>query len=1206
MLRFVNLLSGAVRRFPWPTIVAVIVISAVLGAFTSQQVIADGNEGFAPDAPELDASNEIGDLFGDDSSGTVMQVVVSSEDGDVITTGGFETVSLVEEILADSALADDLQDTDQGSVISFLAPVQGLDAGQGPSARIVIGTDGGDVFTPEGLRLVGDVIDVATASPAAGKLATDTAGGPVNSFLTPILAPGQQGPTAQVAVSVDGGDVITAEGLEASLALQQAVLQSPLAAKLPQGDPAQPPVFGFMTPVEAAIAQGQFDAAAPTPAIKTAWTQSLASLPTQAAESIPFLLSNDQDLDAPAAERGLVSFSLTEPLTADEEAALAEIVASVPVAEGVELAYLPATPADAETLKTTYLIRTDFLPAEAAEFLPFLSSTDADLSVPEAEKGLVVLSLTEELTAEESAGLAEALAAIDAPSGYHVGYLPMEPTTEELKAAYADNLAFIPAEFAGQVEALLSDDADPDAATASSGLMIVFLENPTTEAAFADFSERQQAFVDELDAASFPEGYSAGAFSFGLIFSAGGDATGEIGRMFGLAAAIIVVVLLFNFWVRVRRRGGTWWAIRRTLADTFLTLVTILLAITWMQGLGVLLGPDYLGVIGYFNQIVQILPILIIGLGVDYGIHMTSRYREELAAGNDVPESIRHAIRTVGVALVLATLATMVGFLTNIVSPVPALADFGILAAAGILSAFLLMLTFVPAIRLLLDRRAERAGRLDGSDLDLESTPGIIGPLVAGVVGGFFAYLASVGLESAIEGDAFADLFDPARAGIFVAIGAFVGVTLLQLPRVTGAVSVVAEKFAWGVVIIALVLAGVGEFGRQQLETSFSFTDFVPTDNPLLETFDTITEDFGGGFGETTNVLVGGDGSDVATVAVHNAQVDAWENLRDTPDVTQFGDDPAVDVSPIAVIVDLQDPQSDVYVAEAEDLLAEAGVGDDLRVAAGTDVVALYDLLGDLAPEAADASLHADGDGGYDAALWTINTSAGDTGASALRENLNEDFAPVAAEVPAVPTSENIINTVVVDSLGESQLSSLLITLAAATLLLVANFWIEARRPILGVLTMLPVGLVVLMTFGMMALRGIPFGPVTATISALAVGIGVPFTIHITHRFLEDRVRMDSTEAAIRSTTRHTGAALAGSAFTTMAGFGSLVTSNLTPFQQFGEVTFWAILFALLGSLLLLPSMLVIWDRYHRRRGDALLDADAVAGAFGLEASERS
>jgi hypothetical protein len=41
-------------------------------------------------------------------------------------------------------------------------------------------------------------------------------------------------------------------------------------------------------------------------------------------------------------------------------------------------------------------------------------------------------------------------------------------------------------------------------------------------------------------------------------------------------------------------------------------------------------------------------------------------------------------------------------------------------------------------------------------------------------------------------------------------------------------------------------------------------------------------------------------------------------------------------------------------------------------------------------------------------------------------------------------------------------------------------------------------------------------------------------------------------------------------------------------------VTFYAIGFALLASVLVLPSMLVLWDRWHRRRGDATLDAAAV------------
>ena len=72
---------------------------------------------------------------------------------------------------------------------------------------------------------------------------------------------------------------------------------------------------------------------------------------------------------------------------------------------------------------------------------------------------------------------------------------------------------------------------------------------------------------------------------------------------------------------------------------------------------------------------------------------------------------------------------------------------------------------------------------------------------------------------------------------------------------------------------------------------------------------------------------------------------------------------------------------------------------------------------------------------------------------------------------------------------------------------------------------------------------------------------------------------------------------LAGSAFTTAAGFGILMTSTLTPFKQLGEVTFWAIIFALVASVLVLPSMLVLWDRWHRKRGEDIVDREAYERA---------
>jgi predicted RND superfamily exporter protein len=111
------------------------------------------------------------------------------------------------------------------------------------------------------------------------------------------------------------------------------------------------------------------------------------------------------------------------------------------------------------------------------------------------------------------------------------------------------------------------------------------------------------------------------------------------------------------------------------------------------------------------------------------------------------------------------------------------------------------------------------------------------------------------------------------------------------------------------------------------------------------------------------------------------------------------------------------------------------------------------------------------------------------------------------------------------------------------------------------------------------------------------VGIGVPYTIHMARRFEEDRGRFTDIDDAIRSTTRHTGGALAGSAFTTAAGFGILITSSLTPFRQMGQVTAYAIVLSLFGAVMVLPSLLVLWEGWHRRRGDAAVERETVSVA---------
>jgi uncharacterized protein len=697
------------------------------------------------------------------------------------------------------------------------------------------------------------------------------------------------------------------------------------------------------------------------------------------------------------------------------------------------------------------------------------------------------------------------------------GLDPAGLSDEEVLELQAQALEQLPPQIGGLFEGLLADDDPP-----SAGLILVFQD---TDGLDEDgVLAQQQDLVEVVASVDTPGSLTVEPFSFGLLLGTS-DIGPEIGRLFGTALLIILLVLAVVFWLRPeagqRLRIG-----RRTAADVALTLGVIVLAVVWMQGLGVLLGPGYLELIGAFSPQTQIVPILIVGLGVDFAIHLLARYRAEAGRSGDVDGSIRTSFRTVGLTLLLCTAATAIGFLTNLANPVDFLATLGVLAAAGIAAAFVLTLTFLPAIRVLLDRRAVRKGILPQQALgsQREST----------------------------------------------------------LPRVVGRTAWLAERAPVPTLLVAVLLVVAGGYGFTQLDSEFELTDFVPQDDPRLDTFETIRASFGGGFEESTEVLLRGD---LATPEAHDAHIAAIDRAADIDGVETLGDQP--DGTTLASV--LGQAFGDEALAGQ---LAQAGVQEDLTVADDTDVPVLYQLLLDEVAGADEVLTEADGG-------WlgraSFRTSAGQDGAAALATDLEEAFAPVEdAGVEATPTSQEILQARIGEDIEDSQLLSLAIALGAAMLLLVVHYAVAVRRPLVGVLTGLPVGLVLSLTFGTMALTGIPLNPVTATLAALSIGIGVPFTIHVTSRFLEERERGpladdDGGPAAtpIRRTLTQTGGALAGSALTTAIGFGVLITSTLVPFEQLGYVIVYAIAYSLIASVLVLPSLLTLWDARDRRRHGA-------------------
>jgi len=150
----------------------------------------------------------------------------------------------------------------------------------------------------------------------------------------------------------------------------------------------------------------------------------------------------------------------------------------------------------------------------------------------------------------------------------------------------------------------------------------------------------------------------------------------------GLAVAFMVGVLFLVFPARWR----------------LLSLPLVLLGTLWIFGT--------MGFIGMPVSLVTMagLPILI-GLGTDFAIQFHNRYEEEVARGDTPAAAVIDAITHIGPAVGIAVLATALGFITLLISRVPAVRDFGIMLTFGVIILYLVAFFLLNSILYQRDRR---------------------------------------------------------------------------------------------------------------------------------------------------------------------------------------------------------------------------------------------------------------------------------------------------------------------------------------------------------------------------------------------------------------------------------------------------------------------------------------------------------------------
>jgi uncharacterized protein len=116
-----------------------------------------------------------------------------------------------------------------------------------------------------------------------------------------------------------------------------------------------------------------------------------------------------------------------------------------------------------------------------------------------------------------------------------------------------------------------------------------------------------------------------------------------------------------------------------------------------------------LAMVGAFNLISIAFFVLFVGLGVDFGIQFSVRYRSERHEHDNLQVALRSTARKAGVPLALAAAATAVGFFSFLPTSYKGLSELGMIAGCGMLIAFLCSITFVPAMLAALNPPSEPA-----------------------------------------------------------------------------------------------------------------------------------------------------------------------------------------------------------------------------------------------------------------------------------------------------------------------------------------------------------------------------------------------------------------------------------------------------------------------------------------------------------------
>ncbi|CAI8267607.1 MAG: Putative membrane protein YdgH [Euryarchaeota archaeon UBA443] len=574
----------------------------------------------------------------------------------------------------------------------------------------------------------------------------------------------------------------------------------------------------------------------------------------------------------------------------------------------------------------------------------------------------------------------------------------------------------------------------------------------------------------------------------------------EIGMLTSLALLFLTILLYVKF---------------RSVRDTAYVIGLTILAIAATYGAAGIFGLT-------FNAAMNSIPILLLAIGVDYGIHVVTRIREVMQdmerddpQGRTTLKDFDHELRVKAIrsgavltsaALVIAIFTDMVGFLSFRLSSQMFLVNFGTVIALGLFSIYVLSISLLPALMTALPSKA----------LPLKKS------------------------------------------------GA------MNETKLTSTIGQMAENKPILVILVAVILSLPMAYGMSTLEVGFDTAEQFDDSLEVVQDFLMIAEEFQSSPTPLYVVLEGNILSAEGLLAYNTA----IETLSNTEGVTgsptgmwdtlesERGRNPTLDGLMANLTTSDGFDLLKTYLLEnttgrelVDSLLYTNGQQTIISFQANTlDWQATVDFEEALSASLKEASATVEGD-------FSMELS----GRALILAQISADVAISAITSTAIVAFTILFVLVIIQFIRTQSIQQAVLR---------------------GVVIWIPLITVVMWVYGIMGLAGYQLNSQTVTIGALALGLGVDYAVHYVIRLEEEvELHPEKTVAQWTSkTTATTGRAMLGAAISTAGGFAILNFSGLLPLRLFGQVFIVAISLAMISSVTLLPTLYGPFLRHDARK----------------------